>query len=195
MKKPFKVIIIILTVMALTAASGFLISKARVNTVAKTLYPVEKEFSSLAISPVIIEPVFDLSDKKKMAEFHSHVFVAKVEEVKGTRYFDPRYDDLLRLKAEPKTLLSVTVLENCKGKLPTDKAIDLLIDGGISLDGKSLVATEGTVMPVAGRTYIFCASEDSELGLYSSFGSDKIPLDGYPDNRSGLESYLESAGL
>jgi len=123
---------------------------------------LEEEYELLISDKTPIDPfqvtfVYDITKLEKVIGFSDYVFVGKVTGYLGTINDTP--------SGIPETLYSVSVLENIKGNLITNKNIELLKDGGLSENRKRKSMLVGDTMPKIGDYYIFLvfASKDGEI--------------------------------
>ncbi|MCI8712760.1 MAG: hypothetical protein HFH23_10885 [Ruminococcus sp.] len=78
---------------------------------------------------------------------------------------------------DPYTKYAVSVTENMKGNLMTEKAIPIVKYGGVSEDGKTCYLFDGDELPVAGNTYIFFAYAQDDGSLLISGPVSNVQVD------------------
>ncbi|WMM89232.1 hypothetical protein Q7C09_11455, partial [Heyndrickxia coagulans] len=84
-----------------------------------------------------------------------------VDEKTGTEYKNTTQietEEGTKEISTPYTNYKITVLENIKGELETDKPIPVQKAGGISEDGSSIVTFDDDNLPEVGQSYVFLAT-------------------------------------
>lgn len=160
------VIITMICVLAVTAALGI-------------YYGVIKNITFLKHDPVSYSYVIDIDNPKEVAGHVDLVFVGRVESQKDVVYedvFNRETENGIKATGTPYTNYDITVLENLKGELKSNKTIPILKEGGVSMDGKHLILGEGDFMPEEGDVCVFFISvqEDGTLLLPGKNFSVKI---------------------
>ena len=120
------------------------------------------------------------NDLKQVVGSADYVFVGTVESDEGTVY--KNYVTMETENGGTKevgTLYSnymVTVIENIKGNLITDKPIPVQKSGGLSEDGTTIYLYEGDELPRVGAAYIFFAYAQQDGSLLISGPVSNIHL-------------------
>lgn len=130
----------------------------------------KKESSTFATSSVPISRiqgtfVIDVDNPLEVIGSADYYFVAYVNSVDGTEY-----------KSDfPYTNYTITVIENIKGDLITEKSITIQKDGGLTSDGKWIQLYEDDELMEAGQYYAITAHSRSDDGslLISGPNSNK----------------------
>ncbi|MEZ0119680.1 UNVERIFIED_ORG: hypothetical protein ABRZ91_003637 [Heyndrickxia coagulans] len=113
-----------------------------------------------------------------------YVFLARVEEKTGTAYKNTTQietEEGTKEISTPYTNYKITVLENMKGELETDKPIPLQKAGGISKDGSSIVTFDDDVLPEVGQSYVFLAYAQDDGSLLVSGPKSNTEVSGIDD--------------
>lgn len=166
--------VLILTICALTACTP-----ADEAGIEKDLSKTETD--ALPIQRIEGSYAHDVSDKRIAAGAADYVFVGRVLSEDGVVYEDPvpMEDEAGNLKevGSPYTHYTVQVLENMKGTLRTQTPIEIVKDGGIAQDKKSVCLYEEDCLPQAGKDYIFLTYTQEDGSLLASGMNSSLPLE------------------
>lgn len=158
---PIKKIVALAACLAIIIAVGLplaLSHSAKVKT-----YDSLSLANELPIENVAACFVYDIFDPKAAAGFNDYVFLAKVEKELRTEY--PTDTEM------PRTVYSITVLQNIKGTLKTNAPIELYKQGGVNKIKTSISIFEDDEFLECGRYYIIGAVGQSDGSLLQSIGS------------------------
>ena len=120
------------------------------------------------------------NDLNQVVGSADYVFVGTVESDEGTVY-----KNYVTMETEnggtkevgaPYSNFMVTVIENVKGNLITEKPIPVQKHGGLSEDGTTIYLYEGDELPMVGSTYIFFAYAQQDGSLLISGPVSNIHL-------------------
>jgi len=125
--------------------------------------PIEWSYGSCSIDYKIPEQVVGLAD---------YVFIGYVEDKLDTEYRIPEDD----IDGAPLTNYSVTVVENIKGVLTQETAVELQKIGGIAKNGKYISLMEGDIVLEVGELYLFSATGKTDGGLYCGVPNSCVPM-------------------
>lgn len=168
----FAIAVFVSVVMAVTASKG--------NT---PIADIDK--NSLPITLIRGSFVCDINNVQEMVGLADYVFVATVIHDNGTHY-----DDILTTVDEngkpidvgfPYTDYTVQIVENIKGNLITESPIEIVKEGGIAQNQKTLYVFEQDVMPSEEETYIFLAYAQEDGSLLISGSNSNILLNSTED--------------
>jgi hypothetical protein len=110
----------------------------------------------------VSEWVYNSDDLRSVIGYMDYVFVGTVTEMNETRYDEGAKTVDGEPLGDPHTHYMVQVTENIKGNLRTDEPIEIVRNGGVTKDGKSIVEFEGSRLPRVGKVYVFCAFDKSD---------------------------------
>ena len=141
-----------------------------------------REMNSEIVKTSYMEGDFAINynDLKQVVGSADYVFVGTVESDEGTVY-----KNYVTMETEnggtkevgtPYSNYMVTVIENIKGNLITDKPIPVQKSGGLSEDGTTIYLYEGDELPREGATYIFFAYAQQDGSLLISGPVSNIHL-------------------
>jgi len=136
--------------------------------------PVEWSVGCCIINYNIPEQVVGLAD---------YVFIGYVEEELDTEYRIPEDD----VDGAPLTSYSVTVVENMKGVLTQETAVEIQKLGGIAKNGKYISLMEDDFLLEVGELYLF-----SEEGWDNGLLYCGVPNSCVPMNENVEESELKT---
>lgn len=130
--------------------------------------------------------IIDVNNPAELVGDADYVFVARVDNLTGTTYRFPSMviDDNGKDTevTTPFTNYQVTIIQNIKGELVSDRPISLQKKGGISKDKKMYTLPEGDFLPEEGKIYIFFAYAQEDGSLLVSGRNSVIDL-----NRTNLD--------
>ena len=165
-KKPKIIVISILSLIIFSSLFVFLLTK---NTTS---------------SPQIISSqynhVIDIKNKSELSGFVDYIFIGKIEEKTGSiAESEFRIETITGYEhiEIPATKYSVSVLENIKGELRTDGAIEIFKSGGLTDDGKYLFLEDGDFILKTGDICIFFATVREDGTLYIQGKEFNLKLD------------------
>lgn len=165
-KKPKIIVISILSLIIFSSLFVFLLTK---NTTS---------------SPQIISSqynhVIDIKNKSELSGFVDYIFIGKIEEKTGSiAESEFRIETITGYEhiEIPATKYSVSVLENIKGELRTDGAIEIFKSGGLTHDGKYLFLEDGDFILKTGDICIFFATVREDGTLYIQGKEFNLKLD------------------
>ena len=137
-----------------------------------------------ASSPQIISSQYnhaiDIENKSELSGFVDYIFIGKIEEKTGSiTESEFRMETITGYEYVeiPATKYSVSVLENIKGELRTDGAIEILKSGGLTDDGKYLFLEDGDFILKTGDICIFFATVREDGTLYIQGKEFNLKLD------------------
>lgn len=137
-----------------------------------------------ASSPQIISSQYnhaiDIENKSELSGFVDYIFIGKIEEKTGSiTESEFRIETITGYEYVeiPATKYSVSVLENIKGELRTDGAIEILKSGGLTDDGKYLFLDDGDFILKTGDICIFFATVREDGTLYIQGKEFNLKLD------------------
>ena len=166
MKKPKIIVISILSLIIFSSLFVFLLTK---NTTS---------------SPQIISSqynhVIDIKNKSELSGFVDYIFIGEIEEKTGSiAESEFRIETITGYEhiEIPATKYSVSVLENIKGELRTDGAIEIFKSGGLTDDGKYLFLEDGDFILKTGDICIFFATVREDGTLYIQGKEFNLKLD------------------
>lgn len=138
------------------------------------------DVDSLPIKTMKGSFVYDTTNIKEAVGIVDYVFVGNVVSNDGTVYEDivAMEDKNGRTKevGTPYTNYTVRVLDNIKGELQTNDQIQVVKQGGIAQDRKSILVFENDALPKAGQNYIFLAYAQPDGSLLISGPDSNIPI-------------------
>lgn len=165
-KKPQIIVISILSLIIFSSLFVFLLTK---NTTS---------------SPQIISSqynhVIDIKNKSELSGFVDYIFIGVIEEKTGSiAESEFRIETITGYEhiEIPATKYSVSVLENIKGELRTDGAIEIFKSGGLTDDGKYLFLEDGDFILKTGDICIFFATVREDGTLYIQGKEFNLKLD------------------
>lgn len=165
-KKPQIIVISILSLIIFSSLFVFLLTK---NTTS---------------SPQIISSqynhVIDIKNKSELSGFVDYIFIGEIEEKTGSiAESEFRIETITGYEhiEIPATKYSVSVLENIKGELRTDGAIEIFKSGGLTDDGKYLFLEDGDFILKTGDICIFFATVREDGTLYIQGKEFNLKLD------------------
>lgn len=137
-----------------------------------------------ASSPQIISSQYnhaiDIENKSELSGFVDYIFIGKIEEKTGSiTESEFRIETITGYEyiEIPATKFSVSVLENIKGELRTDGAIEIFKSGGLTDDGKYLFLEDGDFILKTGDICIFFATVREDGTLYIQGKEFNLKLD------------------
>lgn len=135
-------------------------------------------------SPQIISSqynhVIDIKNKSELSGFVDYIFIGEIEEKTGSiAESEFRIETITGYEhiEIPATKYSVSVLENIKGELRTDGAIEIFKSGGLTDDGKYLFLEDGDFILKTGDICIFFATVREDGTLYIQGKEFNLKLD------------------
>lgn len=166
-----------------------------------------KDFSDIDISDLPVSQIkgdflYDINSLEEAVGIVDYVFLGKVESNSGTDYEDvvtaEDADGNLKNMGTPYTNYSVSVLENIKGNLRSDIAIQLKKHGGITSDQKEIFVFEKDFLPEVGKKYIFLVYAQPDGSLLVSGPNSNVSIENKMQMRSRtnqniLDEYKEAA--
>lgn len=124
--------------------------------------------------------VADTSTPEKAIGASNYAFVAVVNSIKGVDYRNPveikEGFGKSRIDYDPYTKYSITILQNIKGELVTNKEIEILQFGGLNKDGESYTISDDAKMLEVGKKYILMPSVIAETGEIEVSNPNNIVL-------------------
>lgn len=129
------------------------------------------DVSEIPISVIEASWLYDIYNVNKKVGVSDYVFVADVITVGETEYrsvWQNNEDGEIKTYGDPYTHFTVKVVDNIKGSLITGESIELVKDGGVSMDKSVLVLYEGDKLPEQGKRYIFLATAQNDGSLLIS---------------------------
>ena len=166
-----------------------------VGIVGNNRHKCTREMNSGYVKTSYIEGSFAINynDLNQVVGSADYVFVGTVESDEGTVY-----KDYVTMETEnggtkevgtPYSNYMVTVIENIKGNLITEKPIPVQKSGGLSKDGTTIYLYEGDELPVVGGTYIFFAYAQQDGSLLISGPISNVDLNTKSIAAEGADSY------
>ena len=157
-----------------------------------------REMNSKIVKTSYMEGDFAINynDLNQVVGSADYVFVGTVESDEGTVY-----KNYVTMETEnggtkevgtPYSNYMVTVIENIKGNLITEKPVPVQKSGGLSEDGTTIYLYEGDELPMVGATYIFFAYAQQDGSLLISGPVSNIDLDVNNDENTeanAIDSY------
>lgn len=135
-------------------------------------------------SPQIISSqynhVIDIKNKSELSGFVDYIFIGEIEEKTGSiAESEFRIETITGYEhiEIPATKYSVSVLENIKGELRTDGAIEIFKSGGLTDEGKYLFLEDGDFILKTGDICIFFATVREDGTLYIQGKEFNLKLD------------------
>ena len=121
---------------------------------------------------------YDTSTPENTAMASKYIFIAKVNKVLRTEYWNPVEVDenTTTTLYDPFTVYSIDVIKNIKGELITSESIELMQYGGINKEGDSYTFREGGGLLNEGEYYIILTGSMSDGSLEVSNPNRIIPL-------------------
>ena len=155
---------------------------AVVGIVDNNRHKCTREMNSGYVKTSYIEGSFAINynDLNQVVGSADYVFVGTVESDEGTVYknyvtMETEYEGTKEV-GTPYSNYMVTVIENIKGNLITEKPIPVQKSGGLSEDGTTIYLYEGDELPIIGGTYIFFAYAQQDGSLLISGPVSNIHL-------------------
>lgn len=107
--------------------------------------------------------LFDTSTPEKAMGISDYAFVAKINKVLKTEYknsvmLETSLNGKNKTVYDPYTVYEITVIENIKGEIITNKPIELMQYGGLNYDGKSYTLLENSELLIPGNYYILLSN-------------------------------------
>lgn len=108
--------------------------------------------------------MYDTSTPEKAIGISDYAFVAKINKVSKTIYKNPINIEITadgketKTVYDPYTIYEITVIDNIKGEIITNKSVELMQYGGLNKDGNSYTFLENTKLLTPGNYYILLAS-------------------------------------
>lgn len=121
----------------------------------------------------------DVHDLNQIVGDADYVFVAKVNNEVETLYKDKvtiETKDGTKEVSDPYTKYSITVIDNIKGKLKKNNEFDIIKQGGISEDQKSIVLYEDDELFQVGKYHIMSAYAQPDGSLLVSGPNSSLVL-------------------
>ena len=103
--------------------------------------------------------LYDTSTPERAMGISDYAFVARINKVLKTVYMNPitleaSLNSERKTIYDPYTVYEIMVVENIKGEIVTNKAIELMQYGGLNYDGKSYTLLENSELLTPGNYYI-----------------------------------------
>lgn len=107
--------------------------------------------------------LYDTSTPEKAMGISDYAFVAKINKVLKTEYknsvmLETSLNGKNKTVYDPYTVYEITVIENIKGEIITNKPIELMQYGGLNYDGKSYTLLENSELLIPGNYYILLSN-------------------------------------
>lgn len=205
MKRFFKVLFLVILVVAGVLFGIRVYQQWQVKTLSSTVYELPENYEELPVVEAIVDYVIDMNDLNAYAGIVDYIFVGKVEEITGVTYNDVGliYHDfpIAEIDGFPQTGYKITVLENIKGELKKD--ITLTQGSGPVIGKKQMDLIAGPIMK-ENDVRIFMAYTDNEGGLHVGEAPGIVSLgnladsERYPEFRETeqvketVEKYIEA---
>lgn len=123
--------------------------------------------------------IINVSDKRENVGYVDNVSVGRVDEIIGTEYRN--YSPVGESKKDvgtPYTRYGITVVDNIKGELPTDRQIEILKDGGIKEDGTGYWTYENDELLEVGKYYIILSvNGESDLRVSGPYSNTELNVE------------------
>lgn len=107
--------------------------------------------------------LYDTSTPEKAMGISDYAFVAKINKVLKTEYknsvmLETSLNGKNKTVYDPYTVYEITIIENIKGEIITNKPIELMQYGGLNYDGKSYTLLENSELLIPGNYYILLSN-------------------------------------
>lgn len=146
--------------------------------------------------------MYDTSTPETAIGISNYAFVAKIDKILRTEYKNPVEVEVTadgkttQTIYDPHTIYELTVVDNIKGQLVTNKPIELMQYGGLNKDGKSYTLLANTELLIPGNYYILLTNvwpeenilEVSEPTRIINLGNDI----GSSDSKNMIELYKKA---
>lgn len=141
--------------------------------------------NQLPIEPIRGSFVVDIDNKNEVVGLVDYVFVARVVSEEGTIYKNivtmEDENGETREAGSAYTNYKIEVLDNIKGNLKKEEPFEILKQGGISLDKKTIQVFEDDYLPEVNNSYIFLGYGQEDGSILIS-GSNSNILVNTPDS-------------
>ncbi|MGM9522693.1 MAG: hypothetical protein ACI3VB_09475 [Oscillospiraceae bacterium] len=149
----------------------------------------KKSIEELPIDYMYADLAYDPSDLRTLVGLVDYVFIGTVIDQDEETIYDNYSEHNGKVFADPFTGYTVQVTENIKGNLRTDEPIYILKDGGIELDGKSVLLYSGDSFPQVGCTYIFSGiAQHWNGGIMLSGPGTNVLLEAAADSNTAADA-------